>query len=115
MADLASSLALASANFIHLWGGPFTYSRPESSGFDAVSPFTLTAILETSREYSDPLAPFSGALQVVIGDIPSGPRKGDLVAIAASGDMPAGNYEVYEIFPNKQSGDAFLKIRWTGQ
>jgi hypothetical protein len=95
----------------------FTYSRPESSRFNSLAPFAISAALDAGGIYATPGGDLAAGLLILDSDIPGGPQKGDQVAIAHS---PAreidGNYLVQELsMSDKQLGWSTLGIRLISQ
>lgn len=95
--------------------GPLLYSRPASGSFSAVAQFSLQGIFDTSGEFASSTGPAFGQAYVKISDIPLGPQRGDLIIPTVGLPALVGRiYRVEESFPDFVSGDAELKVRWTG-
>ena len=91
----------------------FVYSRPAGPVLNAVAAFAITGALNSGGGYSSPTGPFASCLMVRASDIPLGPQKGDLVAIAAApAPMKSGSYRVQEIFMDPAAGWANLDLRF---
>jgi hypothetical protein len=90
-------------------GDSVTYSRPLSTGFNAIAPFSLSCFLNTSGEYASPSGPIYSGLTAKISDIPLGAQKGDLVVAEGK------TYFVQIISSDAETGTALLGIRWTGK
>lgn len=99
------------------FGQPITYSRPASTNFAAVAPFTITGAASSGGEYASPTGPLFAGILVRLNDIPLGPQKGDLlVPTVTTFSVIAGRtYKVDEIFSDGIEGTATLKVRWTGE
>lgn len=99
---------LADAVLISAFGRSVQYSRPESSLFSGIPPFSVSGVLNTDGQYADPMGAIYGALFVVAADIPGNPQKGDLVLIDRT-------YIVKEVFYDAGEGWARLMLRYSGQ
>lgn len=103
------------SQLIAFYGETVTYSRPLSTSFAAVAPFTLTGIPDTGGGFADPTGPLEGNLEVNTADVPLGPQKGDHVSFTDPGtSLRAGTYRVQELFTLQDLRSTGLKLRWVG-
>ena len=96
------------------FGQDATYSRPEGSVLSAIPEFQIRCYVESGGEYADPKGPIEAEMFLSFSSIPFGPQKGDIVVFPSDGNMRDGRHLVQEVFPQKETDSAHLKIRWIG-
>jgi hypothetical protein len=109
IASAVDSALLASA-----WAEAVAYSRPGNAILDPVAAFTISVVIDTSGEYSDPSRPIYADVFLQVATIPLGPQKGDELVIA-DGAIRGGTYVAQEICWDRRAGSAHLKVRWLSE